>query len=263
MDLLDQNAQDDHLPAASVPPAPPPPTDLALILSELRAMPSLTPEVIDKILNLRARARRDEAEVAFNAAYPDLQAALPTVPERGRSSTGPYALLEDIIECTKPVLKAHGFGLTHRTEFLENGRLVRVVGTLTHKAGHSISSEFVSPADTSGSKNAVQAIGSIITYGRRYTTNSLLLIATRGEDTDARTTIAPAQPLSRPAPTGYDEWLEHLQMVADNGLEALEAMWAESPPALKTYIRTYELEVWARIKTKAANVSTAAKKRPQ
>jgi hypothetical protein len=44
------------------------------------------------------------------------------------------------------------------------------------------------PSDTSGSKNAVQAIGSTVTYGKLYTFCALLNIAT-GEDDDAQTAV--------------------------------------------------------------------------
>ena len=40
------------------------------------------------------------------------------------------------------------------------------------------------PADTSGSKNVVQAIGSSVSYGKRYTMQALLNITSGGEDDD-------------------------------------------------------------------------------
>jgi len=40
------------------------------------------------------------------------------------------------------------------------------------------------PLDNSGSKNAVQAVGSSVSYGKRYVMAALLNITTRGEDDD-------------------------------------------------------------------------------
>ncbi|WP_409524602.1 ERF family protein [Pseudomonas sp.] len=40
------------------------------------------------------------------------------------------------------------------------------------------------PLDTSGSKNAVQAVGSSTSYGKRYVMSALLNLTTRGEDDD-------------------------------------------------------------------------------
>ena len=42
----------------------------------------------------------------------------------------------------------------------------------------------VLPLDTSGSKNAVQAVGTSVSYGKRYVMCAMLNIATRGEDDD-------------------------------------------------------------------------------
>jgi hypothetical protein len=41
------------------------------------------------------------------------------------------------------------------------------------------------PADTSGSKNSIQAIGSTISYAKRYTVTMLLNIVTVGQDDNA------------------------------------------------------------------------------
>lgn len=43
------------------------------------------------------------------------------------------------------------------------------------------------PADTSGSKNAVQAFGSSTSYGKRYVLCALLNITTRGQDDNGQT----------------------------------------------------------------------------
>src|SRR6185295_6009416 len=51
--------------------------------------------------------------------------------------------------------------------------------------GHERTSEFLADADTSGSKNAIQARGSAVSYGHRYTTKDLLNITTREAADDA------------------------------------------------------------------------------
>ena len=57
-----------------------------------------------------------------------------------------------------------------------------VTGVLMHRAGHSMRTSMTLPFDTSGSKNAVQAIGSSVSYGKRYVISAMLNIATRKED---------------------------------------------------------------------------------
>src|SRR3546814_12068467 len=78
----------------------------------------------------------------------------------------------------KPVLKRHGFALSFRTDFT-NG--IRVAGVLTHSGGHKETTDFVLPADGSGNKNAVQAIASSVSYGKRYTAGALLNLTSHGE----------------------------------------------------------------------------------
>ena len=56
------------------------------------------------------------------------------------------------------------------------------------QAGHKEEAELVLPADVSGGKNPVQAVGSSLSYGQRYVTKLLLNLASRrlDEDDDAR-----------------------------------------------------------------------------
>ncbi len=63
-----------------------------------------------------------------------------------------------------------------------------MVGVLRHEAGHKEEAELVLPADVSGDKNPVQAVGSSLSYGQRYVTKLLLNLASRklGEDDDGR-----------------------------------------------------------------------------
>ena len=99
-----------------------------------------------------------------------------------------YARYEDIEAYCRPVLARHGFILTHRTEARPNGGL-NVTGVLTHRGPHGVYEETATlplPPDPSGSKNDVQAVGSAMTYGRRYTTTALLNLIFEDEDTDGR-----------------------------------------------------------------------------
>jgi hypothetical protein len=53
---------------------------------------------------------------------------------------------------------------------------------VTHRDGHSEETSLASPVDTSGSKNAVQQIGSTVEYLRRYTLLAALGLATSKDD---------------------------------------------------------------------------------
>ena len=59
-----------------------------------------------------------------------------------------------------------------------------MTGVLRHRAGHEEEAEIELPADASGDKNPVQAVGSTMSYGQRYVTRMLLNLTSRGEDDD-------------------------------------------------------------------------------
>jgi hypothetical protein len=242
-DLLDTTN-----PPVLVPTSPPAVT----MFERLAADPNVPVDKLEKLIALQERIAAHDAEASFNGAFAQMQAALPTVTERGRSVTGPYATLEDIIEAVRPVLHRFGFALSHRSEFPDSGR-VKVTALLTHRDGHAITSEFIANADTSGSKNAIQALGSAVSYGRRYTTKDLLNIATRGEDDNGRHTGAPVEDV--PAPAGFEDWLTDLGASADLGRPALDKVWNESKGAYKTHLVKTNRKAWEAMKTRAAQVA--------
>ena len=140
--------------------------------------PSVSVEKLERLMDLQDRANKRDAEAAFNADLAAMQAELPTVKERGgikdRSGNvqSKYALWEDVNAAILPVMKVYGFSLTFRQEQTDKG--ICVTGVLSHRMGHSERTSITLPADTSGSKNAVQAVGSSVSYGKRYTAGMLL-----------------------------------------------------------------------------------------
>src|SRR6185503_15653016 len=84
----------------------------------------------------------------------------------------------------------HGFALSFRTGSAPDGKLT-VTGILSHRAGHQEETTLALMHDSTGSKNSVQAVGSSISYGKRYTAGALLNITSRGEDDDGKLAGAP------------------------------------------------------------------------
>lgn len=189
------------------------------MIERLAALPDFDVAKLEKLLDMQERILDRKAEQEFNLAFTEMQAKLPTIIERGKTDKTTYAKLEDIIDQVRPVLLAHGFSLSFRTEWPEK-TMVKVIGILTHRDGHSRESEFLSEADKTGSKNAIQALGSSVSYGRRYTTLDLLNITTRGADDDGGRSGRPEPP------EGFDKYWKQLSDAAEKGNTALEAAWA-------------------------------------
>lgn len=152
--------------------------------------PSVDIDKMERLIAMQERVQDRQAVVAFNSALADLQPGLPVIGERGgiKDRNGniqsTYALWEDVNEAIRPLLAEHGFALRFKVERKEDQ--ISVTGILSHREGHSEETTLTLPTDGSGSKNAVQAVGSSTSYGKRYTAFALLNITSTGEDDDGR-----------------------------------------------------------------------------
>ena len=151
-------------------------SELIAMLERVAANPDVSLDKLERLIAVQERILAHNAKAEFDAAYAQMQGEIPTITERGEISVNGqvrsrYATFEDIIEAVRPVLMKHGFALRHRTEYLD--KQIKIVGILSHRSGHSEQDEFLAEADNSGSKNAIQALGSTRAYGQRYTTLAL------------------------------------------------------------------------------------------
>lgn len=160
------------------------------VIERAATNPNVDIDKMERLIQMQERIMDRNAKSAYAAALAEMQPELPVVIERGAIDMGNnrpkqrYALWEDINDAIKPVLARHGFGLSFRTG-QQDGKII-VTGILSHREGHSEETTMHLPVDTSGSKNAVQAVGSSTSYGKRYTASALLNLTSRGEDDDGR-----------------------------------------------------------------------------
>lgn len=152
--------------------------------------PSVDIDKMERLLQMQERIMDRNARAAYAAALAQMQPELPIIAERGgikdRSGSvqSRYALWEDVVGIITPILSKYGFALSFRTG--NEGDKVSVTGVLSHRDGHSELTSLTLPVDTSGSKNAVQSVGSSTSYGKRYTTAALLNLRTGEPDDDGR-----------------------------------------------------------------------------
>jgi hypothetical protein len=120
----------------------------------------------------------------------------PIVKNRTNYNKGTYADLTAILEAVKPALLEHGVVILQSpvTRYLENNLfVVDIVTTICHgESGETFEGILSMPA-----KNDAQAIGSAITYGRRYALVSMLSLSTEDDD-DGEEAIKPAQKATPP-----------------------------------------------------------------
>lgn len=145
--------------------------------------PNVDVDKMERLMAMMERVEARNAEAAFATDLAEMQDALPSIGERGNAAGRyTYALWEDINAAIKPVLKRYGFAISFRTDFTDG---IAVTGVLSHKSGHKIETTIKLPSDASGNKNAVQAVASSVSYGKRYTASALLNLTSHGEDDDA------------------------------------------------------------------------------
>lgn len=183
---------------------------------------------LEKIIQMERDSQQYEAERIFNAALSEMQPELPAVAARGvGDKNAKYGKLEDIQGAIRPALQKHGFAVRFKVH--DGDGCLTVECILSHKAGHSDSDRITLPYDTSGSKNAVQARGSTVSYGKRYTLCNILNIQVGGEDDDGNAANPARQTIDR------------------DQMDALDALLTEWGGERKTFFDFYNVKGMADI----------------
>jgi ERF superfamily len=164
--------------------------------------PNVDIDKMERLLQMQERILEKASKSAYATAFALMQGELPSIDRKGRITitdkndrdkiiqSTPYSKWEDINDAIKPILRLHGFGLSFRVGQAADGRIT-VTCVLSHREGHSEETTMVLMLDTTGSKNNVQAMGSSISYGKRYTASAMLNITSHGEDDDGKAADAP------------------------------------------------------------------------
>lgn len=159
------------------------------VIERVALDPSIDIDRLERLIEMQERIIARNAKAAYAVALSKMQPGLPSVERNGKIvilekggtrviQTTPYALWEDINDAIRPHLAQHGFALSFRTGQTPEGKII-VTGILSHAEGHQEETTMTLTHDSTGSKNAVQAVGSSISYGKRYTAGLLLNITSR------------------------------------------------------------------------------------
>jgi hypothetical protein len=158
--------------------------DLMAVISRAAADSSVDVEKMERLVALKMQLDHDERERLFAAALGRVQALIPPISKHGRTDKATYAKLEDIDRAIRPLYAAEGFSLTFNTDFQE-GRVL-MTARLRHRDGHFEEKALVLPIDTGAGRNAIQAVGSTVSYGRRHLTKMLFNVVETDEDDDGK-----------------------------------------------------------------------------
>jgi len=151
-------------------------------LMELAVTSNADVDKLSKLMDLQERWEAKEANKTFVNAMSKFQSICPPVLKAKSGHNCKYATLPSIHAVIKRPL--HDCGLTFRYEQSVVKAEMTVKCIVTHEDGHSESTSMTAPMDASGSKNAIQAIGSSNSYLQRYTLIGALGIVTADHDDD-------------------------------------------------------------------------------
>jgi len=153
--------------------------------------PNIDIAKMSALVEMQFRIEARQAEIEFNAALARLMPKMPrvrkdgTIPDNEGRPRSRFATYEEIDRVTRPLLADEGFSISFRTEDPTPGHL-RVIGTLSHRMGHSKDSSITLPITAPPRATATQGVGSTDKYGRRYVILNMLNIVCEGVDNDGQ-----------------------------------------------------------------------------
>jgi hypothetical protein len=182
-------------------------------------------DVIERLANLQMQMMDREARIAYIQAFEEFKRTAPAIVKDSAivvngQERGKFAKLDQICDKLIPALLA--VGITHRWKTSQDGGNIVCTCYLRHRLGHEEQgATFAAPPDTSGSKNAVQAVGSTGSYLERYTLVASCGIAIKGMDS-----VDTGQKHDGMAPDVLQGWLKKMRAATDPG--QLAAIYREA-----------------------------------
>ncbi len=145
-------------------------------------------ETLEKLWQLQLQIQANDAKNAYHVAMNAFKADPPEILKNKHVAYNQvaydHATLDHVCEAAGEGLAKHD--ISHRWKVEQKPDLVRVTCILTHSMGHSEETTLEGPIDTSGSKNAIQSIGSSVTYLERYSLLAAVGLAAKNGDNDGQ-----------------------------------------------------------------------------
>lgn len=160
------------------------------IIAQTAADPNSDVSKLRALIDMQREVIAEQARVAFERAMVDAQTEMPMVVRDAINdhTRTRYARLETIDERIRPVYTRHGFSLSFDGT-TQADRSIEVTCIVSHREGHTRSYKLAGELDGVGAqgkanKTGIQAIGSTVSYLRRYLTCMIFNIVLGNEDRD-------------------------------------------------------------------------------
>jgi hypothetical protein len=190
------------------------------------------------LLRLQMEVSDKQAKRAFNAAMAVAQSEMMPVirTAQNRHLGNKYAKLEDIDREMRPIYTRHGFSVRFGSAASPREGDMRITCTVAHADGYSEENHLDAPSSVLGSQGGrmavtpVQAVGSTITYLRRYLLTMVFNLVLEDDDDDGEAMRrAAAAPMPRGARVAERapayEGTPSRTMTATQNAERTDAQW--------------------------------------
>jgi hypothetical protein len=190
-------------------------TALMSFIERAAINPDFDVQKFGELLRMQREMEHDQARRAFNQAMAITQADMPPVVRSATNKhlNNKYAKLEDVDREMRPIYTAHGFSVRFGSAPAPEG-YIRITCTVAHASGYFEENYLDAPTNNVGSQGGrtattgVQAVGSAVTYLRRYLLGMVFNIVLADDDDDGEGMRS--QPASTPRyqrkvdPTPYE-----------------------------------------------------------
>ena len=146
---------------------------------------------LQQLIDMRDREEAKKAEREYIAAMNRCQQKMPIVVRdaENQQTRSKYARLENVASAMRPVYTSEGFTLEFSEGVSELPNHRRIVCEVSHDGGHKKNVHLDSPIDDVGAqgkanKTAIQGLGSLVSYLRRYLTLMIFNVVVADEDND-------------------------------------------------------------------------------
>lgn len=160
------------------------------------------------------------------------QGEMPNIAKNAKAYNYKYADLAEINDVIKEPMKRNGLSLIHQMCW---GECSKLVCTLLHDSGEWINTEVKLAYKPDGKVNEMQAIGSAITYARRYAICCLLNLAADADlDDDGEKSAPKGQPIPVKKETVAKEYVASGKKIGKDQILQIDAALANKTPQTKS-----------------------------
>ena len=149
-------------------------------------------EKLEKLMDLQIKWEENQARKAYYSAMAAFKANPPEIEkdkhvkyttQKGVTEYR-HASLGNVTQQISSALGEHGLSAAWKTT--QNAAKITVTCRISHALGYGEETSLEASHDDSGGKNAIQSLGSTITYLERYTLLALTGLATQDQDDDGK-----------------------------------------------------------------------------